>query len=417
MLEIIISAIYVFGVATYIASSGTEAISSFIGFRSTLLFRSVETLLNDKITNLAKAIYGNPLVHPRATENDPDALRKDLPSYIDSRNFALALITALKLKQADLDSLRQSSPVIDIERIDEWVRTNVEPLREDGRLRGLLAGAIQRSNFDLATITNGIAQWYEQASQRIAGEYKRWTQLSNFLIALVIAVAFDLSPLPPAVSDLTQASVVPGAAAVAVNGTAASAIPTAPVVVVPPQAIPQAAQPATDAAASPSAANAPNGQTNGNGNGAAKVNGWDWSYVWSFGRKMLGWLVIATSTLLGAPFWFGILSTVANIKSAGAAPATQAQAAAQSGSPPQGSDGGTSSPDTPTQPGGGTPPQTPGGGAAQPTPGAAPVQNATAPAAAGAVAPPSPQGPPQGAAEGSPQGGASPAPGGGTPPA
>src|SRR5688572_22299491 len=106
MTQIFISVIYTFLVVTYLASAGTEGLSSFFKWRSRILFRNVKNILNDDVTGLAIEVYRNALVHPRSSgDADSPEFQKTLPSYIDPKYFANALISALGLDKKNLKDL------------------------------------------------------------------------------------------------------------------------------------------------------------------------------------------------------------------------------------------------------------------------------------------------------------------------
>src|SRR6516165_3134087 len=106
MLDLLINAAYVFGIAAYVASAGTEAISSCFRWRAKMLLDAVKTMLNERVTGLATAVYRHPLVNPRIAGEDSSDMTKGIPSYVDPKSFAIALITALGLEQSGLDELK-----------------------------------------------------------------------------------------------------------------------------------------------------------------------------------------------------------------------------------------------------------------------------------------------------------------------
>jgi hypothetical protein len=294
MLDLLINAAYVFGFATFTASAGTEAISSFLRWRAKMLFDGVKTILNESITGLATVIYRNPLVNPRSTGEDSGDLAKGIPSYIDPKSFAVALTTALGLEQSRLDGLKGTG----LPHIIEWVRTQIAPLQNEPRLSLLLADAIHRNNADLQLVDVAIAEWFENATDRISGAYKRRTQASNFIIGLILAVVLDLNPLPRGIADMIQSKSMAAAGFAPPNVSATSPagrVPSPVATVVTP---------------------APTGAAPIGGSSAGAAKGWGWDYA----AKAVGWLAVAASTLLGSPFWFGVLSKITNVRGAGAAP-------------------------------------------------------------------------------------------------
>jgi hypothetical protein len=297
MIEIFFSAAYVLFIVNFIASSGTEALASTFKWRSQILFKGVKALLNDNVTQLATRIYADALVHPRSSgDTQSTSFEKTLPSYIDPQAFANAIIAALSLDQQKINLLYPPDQSADFNTVLENVKSNIPDLRGDEQLSQLLAGAIYRHKGDFEAIRAAIANWFEQSAERIGGSYKRRAQLSNFLIALVMAVIFNVNPLPPSVAALTQVKVPPD------DGTAL-AVAGGVNVVTPPATSP-------GSKGSPPSANA-NHANGGNGQSPASTG---MNAAREAGTRIFGWLITALSTLLGAPFWFNALSLVSAVK-------------------------------------------------------------------------------------------------------
>jgi hypothetical protein len=59
----------------------------------------------------------------------------------------------------------------------------------------LLKGIVDRTAGDLGKMRDEIAGWFDNGMERIGGGYKRKTQLWSFAIALLIAVALNVSSI------------------------------------------------------------------------------------------------------------------------------------------------------------------------------------------------------------------------------
>jgi hypothetical protein len=345
VIQVLTSVLYALFVVNLIASAGTEALASYFNWRSRLLFRNVRLVLNDHITGLATEIYQSALVHPRSTGDDTGAdFEHNLPSYIDPKDFAAALISVLGLENTHLQMLGDKTR----REIEDWIEQNVQALSRDRQLRKLIAEMIHATKGAPDAFAASIAAWYGRVSDRIAGAYKRRTQVSNFAIALALAITFDLNPLPPAVAALSQAmslsdSTPAGAVTVPVPGGPAS-IP-APGGATPPNArLPSTPAPTSSVGPAMPAASA--------GNQAQAVHS-GMRTGQRIAEQILGWGITAISALFGAPFWFAILSKVTNIRGAGAPPADAKPDAAAS--PPPAPQAGPS----PVAPPPASPPPTP----------------------------------------------------------
>jgi hypothetical protein len=363
MIEIFFSAAYVLFVVNFIASSGTEALASTFKWRSKMLFRGIKVLLNDNVTGLATELYKSSLINPLSSSDaEGTNLEKALPSYIDPQAFANSIISILKLDQNLLKSLLEKNE----EGLLESVR-GLPHINRNEQLAKLLAGSIRRNNGDLEAIRNAIATWFELSTERIGGSYKRRTQLSNFLIALVMAVMFNVNPLPPSIAALTQVKVPPSdGTAVAVAGGINVVTPTGA----------NGGNGANGHSPQRNGGQVNGGQANGGqanssqgqvaaGNGGAAQSQSAASAGINAAREMAvkvsGWLITALSTLLGAPFWFSVLSLVSSVRGSGGKPEEKketppAPSAVAIAAPAPAANPDTSSPGTPPGP---TPPDQP----------------------------------------------------------
>ena len=322
MTNILISAVYVFFLVSFLASSATEALSSLFGWRPAMLLRFVQTILDDKTTNLASELYANALVNPRAESGDPET-KKTLPSYIDPWFFAIALVGVLNLDQSRLNRWKTSSQPQQVQsaqpqpqqvrssqlqQVKQLITQEIVQLRNDARLGDLLADTIIRREFDVNEISASIARWFDSATDRLTGTYKRRTQLSNFLFGLVIAVVFDVNPLPPALTQLTPVPAAPASVS-SIDNAASVAQAVAPSGAPPAQVVEE------DRGASPSNASTGASSSVGSDASANRSVTKSWAAIFKDGGivKAIGWFVAALSTVLGAPFWFDILSKVTNI--------------------------------------------------------------------------------------------------------
>jgi hypothetical protein len=307
MIEIFFSAAYVLFIVNFVASSGTEALASTFKWRAKMLFRNMKALLNDDVTKLVTELYRDALINPRSSgETEGKALEEKLPSYIDPTAFANSIISILKLNQELLNDLKSQPDDVLLNSVK-----NLPHINQNEQLAKLLAGSIRRNDGDLDAIRKATADWFERSADRISGSYKRRTQLSNFLIAFVIAVIFNVNPLPPSIAALTQVKVPPSdGTAVAVAGGVNVVAPTA-------------ANGGNGANGHSTQRNGGQGQVAaGNGEAAqlqsaasARINAARETAI-----KVLGWLLTALSTLLGAPFWFSALSLVSTVRGSGSKP-------------------------------------------------------------------------------------------------
>lgn len=290
---------------SYVSSAATEGLSSAFRVRAHLLLRSIQRLLNETHNSspLTLAIYNSYLFNPQQTERAP-SLRAlgSRPAAVDKMTFARALMDAVGISGNDPDAMvaQINRTVVDVDLrrfVIELINRNAEDIRRGNRGdEGHPAG--------LARIQLEIANWFDRSTYSLGDEYRRYTQGSNFLIGLALAIVLGLEPLPPALAAL---------------------------------------------APSPLAA------------------------------KVIGFLMVAISTLFGAPFWFALLGRLVPIKPQ--VPPPEVGASPPPAGPPAGG-----SPSTPSPPG---PPPAPAPTAGPGTPAPAAPPPSEPPGAPPAGPPPS----------------------------
>jgi hypothetical protein len=275
VLEVATGMIVCFGSIALIASSVQEAVASMLRWRAKTLFTGVTDLLNGQ--SLVLDVYNHALVNPRSDGKAAtlaDIPSKYAPSYIEPANFAQALVDSLQKGQLTFTALR---PVI--------VGIN------DAQLRTCLLGMYDRAAGDINQFEAAIARWFDSAMDRISGAYKRKAQFWTFVFALAIAVGFNV--------DAHQ--VMATLWALTANGHVPATVVAAPTTV-------QGALSSLD--------ELPIG----------------WHRLWSLQTELMrsavlwaipGWAVTATAALFGAPFWFGLLSKVADLRGVGGKPAEE----------------------------------------------------------------------------------------------
>jgi hypothetical protein len=177
VLEVAIGLVFCYASVALIVSSITEAISSALKLRAKSLLIGVKQLLNDRqFTGLARDVYNHALVSPRddGKARDQSGL-KNMPAYIPSVHFAVALVDSLQSIPGDVAELPN-----DIARIS------------DPQLRQLLQGMYSRSEGQISRLQQQLADWFDNGMDRLSGMYKRRTQIISFLAALAIAVLFNI---------------------------------------------------------------------------------------------------------------------------------------------------------------------------------------------------------------------------------
>ena len=269
VLEVAVGLVFCYCAVSLIVSSVNEAIASALSLRASTLLAGIKALLNDPtFEGLARDIYNHASVNPR----DPGQARleselNNKPSYIPSLHFANALIDVLQTSPQAAAQLDRDIAAI-----------------QDPQLRQLLQGMYARAAGDLDKFRAELAVWFDNGMERVAGEYKRRSQLACFAIALALAALFNIDSFhlfrtlwehPGLTNALGAPSTVDAVAAF--NSL---------------QKLPigwQSFPPAFESR---------------------------WEYLVLFG----GWLVTASTALFGAPFWFDLLQNITQLRGTGRKP-------------------------------------------------------------------------------------------------
>lgn len=335
ILDVIIGLVFCFASVALFVSSINEALASFLKLRHKTLLAGMQKLLNDPDgTGLVKSLYEHALVDPMSltlppvaatmppadapapaprppTQADvktkqPDwASGRQLPAYIASKDFAHALIDIIRTAPAANAGLKA-----DIDAVT------------DPQLRQALQGFYARAAGDVDKFSDAIANWFDNAMDRLSGTYKRKAQFWTFVIALFTAATLNIDAFHVLDQlwkrpELSAAIVSPAstqliAAAVSSSGPGAASAP---------------------AALSPDALmttlnTLPVGW-GGHRTVPADPLGEFMFYLW----WTLGVTITASAAVFGAPFWFDLLQQLIQIRGTGAKPATNRDRRASDATP------------------------------------------------------------------------------------
>jgi hypothetical protein len=259
-----------------VTSTVTEAFASALGWRANTLLSGIKDLLNDQnFTGLAKSIYAHAAVNPR-DDGTPkaEADLKSKPSYIDPKQFAGALIDVLNLAPA-------AGAAVTVAALQNQISTS--PMLND-QLKTMLNGVVARTGGNINRVRDELASWFDTGMERVAGDYKRKTQIWGFVIGLICAIVLNVDIVKIAEALWDQPMLMKG-----------FATPTG--------------QLAQDVIAQAQQLGLPFGW-----NPAAVTYAESWQDV---PYMIVGWLLAAVATLFGAPFWFDALQKFVQLRGAG----------------------------------------------------------------------------------------------------
>ncbi len=227
------------------------------------------------------SVHSHPLVQSSPTT---------LPSYVSSRNFALAL----------LETLRDGSQTPLFTQAAQTI-SNLPP----GDLKRTLTLFVQAAAGDEDKLRAYIEHWFDDAMDRLSGIYKRMSQFMLLFLGIIIAVALNVDSARLARTLSQEPDVLNAIVADSTAWAQQKDVLTA----------------LDDAC----------GQAQGLGKAIGPVA----AAVTCFGNKNFpvgwgnnsfdywtipGWIVTALAIGLGAPFWFSLIQQLTNLRNAGPAP-------------------------------------------------------------------------------------------------
>lgn len=331
-LDVAIGLSYTFLAVSLLCSATREAIASLFQTRAKVLLDGVLTMLHesagkprlrgiwpsilrflrvdsgfglDKLgpDSLSAAVMSHPLIQGMAQQGR-------MPSYIPSTIFARAFVSTL----TDKYGKAQTATML------------LAQIGNTGLSRTLLAIMGEGEN-DVAALENAVRIWYETVMDRITGWYKRRSQLVLFCVGLFYAGAMNIDAIElskrlwgdeQAAAELAQQG-ADGVASGRVKPPAPGlALTTGPAGIIPAAA----ATPLEQAAAAKKdwqmVEKLPIGWPSSRFNDSAGKGAL--AFMGALAFALLGWIVTAFASSLGAPFWFDGIGWLLALRGTGSRP-------------------------------------------------------------------------------------------------
>jgi hypothetical protein len=315
-LDVAIGLVFLYVVVALVCSTVNEAISTAVGLRARFFQLGMLNLLSsserttDAGIETAKGFFRHPLVqglirpgHGLDPAVDPTAVAKwwrrpPYPSYLPSRTFVAAL--------TDLAEASDRLEVVDEEEADALaarMRKATAGLEEslasipNTQLSEALLALYRSAGRDTAGFTHAVEQWFDDSMERVSGWYKRRVQLILVFIATALVLLLNADTLAAGRvlwrDDAVRAAVVKKAESSAEGQLSDVELD---------QEVRKLDLPL----------------------------GWDFSFgdaptefpndfvAWL--AKLIGLSLTIGAAMLGAPFWFDLLSKVTRVRGTGAPP-------------------------------------------------------------------------------------------------
>jgi hypothetical protein len=310
VLEVAVGLVFVYLLLSIACSGIKEVIAGLFGLRSKTLKEGICNMLNDPKNDFATPLFAHPLIARTARPGDR-------PSYISSRNFALALRDVIAPASGTQPRALQD------------LRTSVANL-PDSALRKTILGLLDSAQGDLEAARKNVEKWYDNTMDRVSGWYKREAQLIIFVAGLLLCVFLNADTLmilkelwnDRALSSaiVAQAEAKGKALNQTQNQTLTSAggqvnVPASPKEGSERSSVQQVEKEIRDASAPPIGWTGSSGDVRGFPDG---VTGWL--------KKVVGIFISAIAVAMGAPFWFDLLNKIVNLRLSGDLPPDSRQA-------------------------------------------------------------------------------------------
>jgi hypothetical protein len=292
-IEVAIGLVLAFFLLATAASAVVEVISALWDKRAKDLDAALDRMQGASGT--AKDLVGKPPSRVQDTSVfqaiSPPGVRRGIlpkrwgtvkPSYLSAKAFADAvaeMIVKAKHATTTADELYDALP--------QTLRDRLQPI-------------VSEVEGDATAIKAGLESWFDDTMARLEGSYKRWAQIWLFVVALALVIGANASAYRMADvlyrDPAVRSAVTQSATATATAGQSSD-----------PATITDNLDKVADTVSSLDSLGLPVGWHHWNQPGGT------WATI-------LGWLVTALLVMLGAPFWFGVLTKLVSLRSTGERP-------------------------------------------------------------------------------------------------
>jgi hypothetical protein len=227
-LEVAIGMALIYLLLSLFCTAINEGIAGILGSRAKNLEKGIKSLFTDglktAVTNggtggktpgvtLAEAICDHGLVQSlyRSTASERatkwyNRFGSNLPSYIPSRVFASVLLdvifsgnkttpSPIKAEATpDAATPRVTSPPAELPVDLPTMLSKLEDL-PDSKGKQAITTLVKQSGGDVVKLRQAFESWYDDAMDRVAGRYKRKTQLVLFFVGLIIAISLNVDSI------------------------------------------------------------------------------------------------------------------------------------------------------------------------------------------------------------------------------
>jgi hypothetical protein len=203
-LDVVIGLIFIYLVASLIASAVNELIENIVRYRSKDLERGIQELIGHDGSDIVKKLYNHPLVSGLFQGTYDQARSKNhLPAYIPSRNFALALMDIVGRAEAGLAAVSGAANSLAVRGAATEGQNPLAALRmaavnmgaTNERVSKALVTLIDAAGADASRARQNIEEWFDSSMDRVSGWYKRRSQWFLIFVGLLMAAVGNIDSI------------------------------------------------------------------------------------------------------------------------------------------------------------------------------------------------------------------------------
>ena len=199
ILEVAIGLSLMFMLLSLVCSSIKEAFETVFKYRARDLERGIREMFGDAASkDFVARFYGHPLINGLFKGHYNPKNKRNLPSYIPARTFALAVLDLVRSEAPQVLSgtpQPAQGPTLAASAVTASaaeLKSAVAALPEDSNLRGALLPLIEVAGNNTAQAVRNIEDWYDSAMDRVAGWYKRRTQIIIAIVGFIMAASMNV---------------------------------------------------------------------------------------------------------------------------------------------------------------------------------------------------------------------------------
>lgn len=192
IIDVAVGLIFVYLLLSLVCSALGEIVAQLLKLRSKTLEEAVQRILTDDAVR--QKFYSHPLISSLSKKFGNNQLLS--PSYIPSRNFALALLDVVAPagekvgeKPDPSDPKKELPTFADVHDFAQ-VREKITNLPE-GEIRTALLALFDSSRDNLEQARKNVETWFDGAMERVTGWYKRKSRVILIIVGFVLAFAMN----------------------------------------------------------------------------------------------------------------------------------------------------------------------------------------------------------------------------------